>query len=105
MSGSAREAPVPKPEPPQKGPDLTSQTPELRSSGNKRSQDRSAPSDDAVHWLLGGGAAGQPIQRKPIDAGYSDIVTAASAGIGRSMPDHQAMPQADAGEAIFRSSS
>lgn len=56
-------------------------TPEAgqHTAGAKRERDRRPPGDDTVHWLLGG-ADGQPIQRKPIDAGYGDIVAAARSG-------------------------
>ncbi len=61
-------------------------------AGPKRARDRRPPGDDTIHWLFGGadggpGATnGQPIQRKPIDAGYGDIVAAAAASPGGGTP-------------------
>ena len=79
MTGSTHAAPIPKPAPPQKRPDAASQAPTLGSPDNQRAQDRPAPDAAAVRRLVGAADAGQPVQPKPIDAGYGDIVAAASA--------------------------
>lgn len=79
MSGGARAAPTAEPAKPQAAPVLTPDK-SASSTTHHRSQDLGAPGD-ATHWLLGGPDAGQSIQRKPIDAGYGDIVAAAGTGV------------------------
>lgn len=72
---STRAAPIPKPAPSPRGPTLAPQAATPDTSGKHRPQDRAAPSADA-HGLLA--SAGQPISRKPTDAGYGDLVSAAA---------------------------
>ena len=66
---SHRAPPVAKPAKPP--PAAASPTP------TKRPPDRRPP-DDAMHWLIHG-PDGPPVQRKPVDAGYGDLIDAARA--------------------------
>lgn len=77
MTSSTRAAAIPKPgkAPPSFG--LAPQSPKLSPSGKQHPQDRAAPGDDTVRWLLGGVDDGAPIQRMPIAGGYGDVVAAA----------------------------